>query len=265
MNKSIFESLKRRCEFIERLIESCTDYLSRTPEGRLDIKKRGNTKYYYMFRTTNGRREICYLGNKRDKKVCTYAQRSYIEKLLRAAKKEHKVIRRYLGNMPKKTFEDVYYSLTDDRKELIKPYILSDEDYAKAWEQKEYTPKSFREGIPVYMTMKGERVRSKSEQIIADRLYANGIPYRYECPLALDDLVIHPDFTILRMSDREEVYLEHCGRKEDPGYAQDAISRFNNYALNGIVPGDRLFTLYETNKHPLDTRVLDKMIEKDFR
>ena len=35
------------------------------------------------------------------------------------------------------------------------------------------------------LIQKNERVRSKSEKIIADMLYHKNIPYKYECPINL--------------------------------------------------------------------------------
>ena len=113
--------------------------------------------------------------------------------------------------------------------------------------------------------MNGERVRSKSEQIIADHLKKAGIPYKYEYPTMINGKIIHPDFKILRVSDRMELYLEHCGRVDKPGYYDDMVIRINNYAMNGIVIGCNLFLLFETADVPLDVRVLDKLIEEQFR
>jgi predicted nuclease of restriction endonuclease-like RecB superfamily len=113
--------------------------------------------------------------------------------------------------------------------------------------------------------MRGERVRSKSEVIIADRLLISGIPYKYECPLKVGKRVIHPDFTILRLSDRRVVYYEHCGKLDDPEYAEDLVNRVNDYNHAGIIQGERLFMTFETSKTPLDVRVLDKMIKENFR
>lgn len=45
-------------------------------------------------------------------------------------------------------------------------------------------------------------------KIIADKLNNLGIPYRYEYPMILEgNIRIHPDFTILKMPERKEVYL----------------------------------------------------------
>ena len=113
--------------------------------------------------------------------------------------------------------------------------------------------------------MKGERVRSKSEVIIADRLYAKGIPYKYECPFLAGNEIIHSDFTILRLSDRKIVYHEHCGMMGKPEYVEDMISRVNKYAHEGIYLGDRLFLTFESSGQPMDISWLDDFIERNYR
>ena len=101
--------------------------------------------------------------------------------------------------------------------------------------------------------------------MIADRLFFRGVPYKYECPIKVGDKIFHPDFTILRISDRKEIYYEHLGKMGDEDYAQTAVLRINKYVMNGFAVGDRLFTTMESYKAPLDLRVLDKMIESSFR
>lgn len=115
------------------------------------------------------------------------------------------------------------------------------------------------------MTDRGERVRSKSEQLIANRLLAKGIPYKYECPINVGGKIFHPDFTILRISDRKEIYYEHLGKMGDEEYAHTTILRINKYVMNGIALGEKLFTTMESYTAPLDLRVLDQMIESSFR
>ena len=91
-----------------------------------------------------------------------------------------------------------------------------------------------------------------------------GVPYRYECPLIINGKIIHPDFTILRMSDRKILYLEHCGRMDDPKYTEDMIKRANDYSEAGIILGDRLFYTFESDTTPLDVKVIDRLIEENF-
>jgi len=52
---------------------------------------------------------------------------------------------------------------------------------------------------------------------------------------------------------------------DDPDYANDNIQKITYYQLSGYTQGDRLFTTMETRQHPLDVRVLDQLIEEQFR
>ena len=63
----------------------------------------------------------------------------------------------------------------------------------------------------IYSTSKGDKVRSKSEVIIANMLYEQGVEYEYEKKLFYDkDKWMEPDFTI-KMEDGKEIYWEHLG------------------------------------------------------
>ena len=81
------------------------------------------------------------------------------------------------------------------------------------------------------MTLKGDRVRSKSEQIIADRLFINNIPYKYEYPIEINGIIYHTDFRILRMSDRKELFYEHFGKMGDEQYANDNIRSIRSLSI----------------------------------
>ena len=123
--------------------------------------------------------------------------------------------------------------------------------------------KGFTEDAPEFYTAKGEQVRSKSEILIADTLYRKNIPYCYERPLEFPGAGrIHPDFTILRRSDRKEVYWEHLGMMDDPEYAANALMRIDLYERNGIFPGDRLILTHETGRQPLRTRLIEVLAER---
>lgn len=112
-----------------------------------------------------------------------------------------------------------------------------------------------------FYTKKNERVRSKSEVIIANLLNMMNLPYRYECALVVGDRKIHPDFTILDVENRRQVYLEHCGMMDTPNYAKSAVERINLLALNNICIGENLICTFETSTHVMDTRVVKKEIQ----
>ena len=104
-------------------------------------------------------------------------------------------------------------------------------------------------------------MRSKSELIIADLLYKEGVPYRYEYPLYLNGLGrIYPDFTVLNTKERKELHWEHLGMMDDAEYAENALRRIAVYEKNGIFPGENLILTHETRKNPLDQKIIKMMI-----
>ncbi len=135
------------------------------------------------------------------------------------------------------------------------------EQQVEQWMSKTYTGKEFKNDTPVILTERGERVRSKSEKILADYFYHRGIQYKYEHPLYLKGYgTVYPDFTFLSKRTRKEIYWEHDGKMDDPAYAQNAVRKIQAYEDNDIYPGERLILTFETTKTVLDTRLIEKMI-----
>lgn len=97
----------------------------------------------------------------------------------------------YLRNDPK-NFVGSYIAKKDlpmvqqlAQKEYDKKILETEEQFLKKWQQNSYEGKTFAEDAPALFTVKGERVRSKSEVIIADLLEREKIPYHYEKPIWL--------------------------------------------------------------------------------
>ena len=263
MDKDIIEQLNSRLSKLNKLIAYVEDNLSSLPAGNLHIRRKNGKDYYYAEseNCTNNYGVPIY-----DKKLISdMAQRSYYLKILRSAETERKTILQFLDRIPHGSFEDIYESLPESRQSLISPVRLTDRQYVERWQNQQYKHKAFYEGDPFFVTDRGERVRSKSEQLIANRLNAKGIPYKYECPITVNGEILHPDFTILRISDRKELYYEHLGKMGDEDYAYKTIKRINNYIMNDITPGKNLFTTMESYKVPFDIRTLDILIEENFR
>lgn len=97
----------------------------------------------------------------------------------------------------------------------------------------------FLEGGLIHRTERGDLVRSKSELVIADKLYARRVRYEYEQPLALPDgRVRYPDFTIADDARGKTFYWEHLGLLEDPGYRSRWERKRAEYRQAGILPWD---------------------------
>lgn len=73
---------------------------------------------------------------------------------------------------------------------------------------------------------------------------------------------IYPDFTFLSRKTRKEIYWEHLGRMDDPNYAKSAIKKIQMYENNDIFVGERLILTYETATTVLNTRDIERKVEK---
>ena len=262
MINNVKNALIARSKKMTELKASLDEQLKSLPEGSIITKRRKyGTGYYWI----NNKTKPKYLSKKDSVLIEQLIQKAYIKEVIKSSETELNGLNRMLDCYPKITAEDIYEQLSDDRKRLVKPIITPIEQYVQEWQSRPYTPKPIAEGTPIFETLRGERVRSKSEQIIADRLYANGIPYKYECPLIVNGKLIHPDFTILRRSDRKEVYHEHLGKTDDEKYQNDNVPRINDYILGGYMLGDKLFLSFESSTNPLDARVIDKLINDQYK
>lgn len=268
--KKIETILKEELKQLKQVMEATKQRLVNAPEGALRVRTwNGKIEYYYRSNDTENTKESRsngrYLKKKEEALAKSIAQRDYDTAVENKAKKRIYAIEKFLKTYEKTNLKQLYQDTVPGRRQLIIADIMSDEEYAKHWQSVVYQGKEFTDDDIEIITERGERVRSKSEKIIADKLYALGIPYRYEYPLFLSGGVrVYPDFTILKLPEREEVYLEHFGRMDDADYVDTVLYKLNTYEKNEIYLGVNLFITHETSKNPLNTRVLDGMLRKLF-
>lgn len=295
--------LRKELDKLEEIVDKSEKRLSKIPRGRLRVvEKQGKYEYYlkednYAINSEvltadapksctasdtvvaaatykadgNGR----YLRKDEMQTAEAIAQRDYDIQVLKRAKERKKEIERFLKRYESTSLRNIYGKMCGGRRKLIDEnldmFLISDDEYVKRWLATEYMTKGILDdgdNEQVIITEKGERVRSKSEKIIADKLYMLGIPYRYECPVMMkgqrENITVYPDFTILRMSDRREVYFEHFGLMDDAEYIGTVMRKLDTYERNGIYLGINLFFTHETSKAPLNTVALDMLLRKLF-
>ncbi len=228
------------------------------PKGSLNYSKSNGCIQYYQ--SLEGKERI-YISSNDKKLVSALAQKDYDRQFIKVVNKEIINIKSVLEKLYESRLVDVYSGLNELRKTHVSPYILTDEQYIDNWLGLEYKGKELDDDVMEIITERGERVRSKSEKIIADKLFSLGIPYRYECPLKLKGVgVIYPDFTLLNINTREEIYLEHFGMMDKEDYCQKAISKIASYEKNGIYIGERLLVTFETSNQMLDMRTFERKL-----
>lgn len=258
----IREQLNMSRKELNRIINKARSRLKNAPPGTLSIYIEKGNPYYYLNIMEDGKRRKHYLRKQDSYKISSLAQKDFDKQIINAAEKQKKCIDDFLKEYDGYALRNIYAKLSPQRKQLIEADIVDDEEYARRWMSVEYEPGRFEFAAGEYYTLKGERVRSKSEKIIADALFQNGIPYRYEYPLHLNNgQTWRPDFTILNKRTREEFILEHFGMMDDPDYCAGALGKLHVYMENGYFPGENLLITAESSSKPLNTKTLDILID----
>lgn len=261
--KEELELIKKRETILQHGIVKATRELKSAPTGRLRISGKKYPRYYRVTKASGPLGE--YLNRSEYETARALAQKAYSEKFLRAASEELAELENTLSLVTSCKAEATFSNLTPERQKLVTPYILTDEAYALNWEKIERRRNPYMVEKKIYPTRKGDMVRSKSEEILADMLYDIGIPYAYEAELSLaGGKIRYPDFTMLDIRKREEVYLEHLGLLDDEFYVRKSLSKLSEYMKNGIYLGKNLIVTFESQYIPFDARSVRKMLTDYF-
>lgn len=271
------EKLTKELNELQRLKEIVIKSLKQAPEGRLRSEMaQGKYPQYYLI---NDMYKKTYPKGKYLKKgeldiAKRLAQKEYDQYVLDEIGKREKDIKNRLTLFENNNgIHKAYERLSCAKKHLVTPYVLPDEEYVNEWKKSltngstSYPLTNGSNPYPVtngFITENGELVRSKSEKIIADKLFIHNVPYKYEAGIVLNNKTIYPDFTILIVKTRETVYFEHFGMMDNPDYCKSAIERMELYESNGIHLGERLFVSFESSLKPISVSWIDMLIEKSF-
>jgi DNA helicase IV len=116
---------------------------------------------------------------------------------------------------PETSFEIMHKLIIESCEEvdyllMLKRYILDFAVDKIHLQKKDYKGQVYNNKY--YTTLDGNKVRSKSEQYIADWMYRYSIPYEYEPLLNISDFEFKPDFYIPQAN----LYIEHISDKSAP-------------------------------------------------
>ena len=245
---------EKRAKELKKMRKIVIARLNKAPEGKLRIKRVNGHPYFYIrleSEDLNGK----YLSREQAKLIQKLAQKGYDERALTAIDAELNVIKncgRHWSELPDVEVEKVYESIAAELQELVTPLTETDQHFAKRWQEAEFEPLKYREEDKKHATERGEMVRSKSEEIIANLLFQKGVPYKYECPLKVCGRTVYPDFTVLDVKKRREVYWDHLGLADDRDYSIRAIWKLQAYSFAGLITQNRVIITAETQNDPLD-------------
>lgn len=249
-----------RAEAMADMVRHINQMLAGAPKGSLiESQSHGCTQYRQYL---NGKYIYLSVSDDADK-ITALAQKSYEQQIRRAASDELKAIEAYLRLMPEKTVEEIYGSLSPERQKLVTPYTAN-QDFINQWYQRHrpWTQNSYP--IQGNYVLNGVHFRSRAEWILANLLEKQNSPWVYETPLQVTKdgytETLFPDFTVLNVRTMQTLYIEYFGRLSSPSYLEKAYQKVKLYEENRIYPGKELILLGETEKSPLDTVHMERVL-----
>lgn len=254
---SINEQLKARLSSNNKILTETKNSLKKLRiDGELYIcHDKGRTNYYRIDDANNR----TYISKKNTKLLKQLANKKYYRKVISLIDKENAWINKTLRACPAQTYEQLYAD-NPDMRALINPIYKTDKEMMEHWDAMRYESNPFMPEKKIHKTNRGEYVRSKSEKIIADKLFELGIPYKYEYPIMVNGKIRYVDFFILSITLRKAFMLEHFGMMGDPAYVKDAVEKIHEYEKAGIRMGDKLIATFEYDNESIDMEVFTSMI-----
>ena len=271
----IIPQLEERLEELKETLKELTNSYSKSSLKDYSLRiaqKHGHPDYYYVNKDTP--QGGIYIPKNKTAFAQQLAQKDYDADIITLLQKEIKATERFIKQIAgKKTktgllskTQALYGKMCLVRQNLVAPITLTDKQYKAKWLDVKWEGLPFNPGTPVYTTINGVRVRSKSEVLIADALVRLGVPFRYEYPLKLskqqthETIKLYPDFLCLNLRTRQEFYWEHFGLMDSQDYAQNTTSKLHLYAENKIHLGKNLIITMETQIEPLTPDIIEQEI-----
>lgn len=281
----ITADLENRLRQLKQVLATTQKRLVNTPQGHLRVSQKGHNPEFYQI-TKPGDTHGTYIPRAKLTLARRLAQSDYDTRIIKQLNQEIRALQKYLvqtkggdncttgrsGAGADSALTAIYTKLCPARQSLVTPITLTDAQYAAQWQAVSWTGLPFSPDSPDYTTARGERVRSKSEVIIADTLARHGIPYRYEYPLELKTArsvnsacsghTFHPDFLCLNVRTRAEFYWEHFGLMDNPDYLERTLVKLKDFADIGLFPGKNFLFTMEAATCPLSTRLIENLINE---
>ena len=258
-------SLEKIAEWIEieikretNVMEYIVKRIKHLAPGSLQVNAVKNDRYYRQTTYLNGKRVFINLDPSKDSDweiIRELMEKKSAVHGLPILKKNTKALRQCLSKI--KPYDPASFRYG---KYLGSGYYLEGDVCLSEWEDRKASQNFYFEEGLIHTTKSGDRVRSKSEVMIADALFDSKLLFKPEPALELGDEIVYPDFEIVHPSTHKLIWWEHFGMMDDPEYAYNAMEKLVEYVENGIVLGGNLIVTYETAMAPLTHKMIDKKL-----
>lgn len=224
--KLIYDQIKREVDILSRKYDKLQQQLLKMPEGELLCAKNGDYTKWYL----HNDKTLSYISKRENKLAEKLALKKYYEYQMQELEKQIHILEKCAAALKKVNMKSEYLLREESPYwKLLKIHFEKYEKEKISWMNGQYKCNPSHPENLIHKTMQGHLVRSKSEVIIANTLYMNQIPYRYENQLEIKGVILYPDFTILHPKTNNLCYWEHFGMMENETYRENA---YNKLKLN---------------------------------
>jgi hypothetical protein len=254
--------LVEQMDYESTLLERFEKEMQIMPEGSLCLKKvKGNSYIYYQNKKLSENRLLSPKKKEDSDLIGKIRKKFFIKKSIYQLRENRKIAEVMLRNFNPFDPEVIRNQLGSVYKEVqIIEWKSFMELELEKWKENKNENFLHPEGLK-HISAKGQRVRSKSETIIADLLDYKNIIYKYEEPLNLNGQNFLPDFTILRSFDSRTVYWEHFGMIYDLEYRKNMEAKLLAYGNSGIIPWDNLIITFDSEEGSIDVSIISAVID----
>ena len=256
----LLDELNSRRDLLEKIIALIQKRTAALPDARMWSSRSGEKVNYYLVDSEGNKK---YINSSNKSLIQALAQREYESLVFKKCKKELYHINKLTQLQEEKYLLTADNKISDSKRKWIQKYQLSDDEFRANWEAKQYEGKGFEDGSQEIYTDRGERVRSKSEKIVADFFFHSNIPYKYEKPIILNGLTVYADFSVLSVKLRKEFVVELFGMMDNPEYAAATVRKIDTYARAGYIIGKNLIPMFESSQIPISVNML-KAIKTEY-
>ncbi len=246
---------------LEAKIREVDLLLAGLPDGRIQYSKSDSRDRWFY--TLHGQRHA--LTKKDQPLTVLLALKSYRLRLRAQYQAEPDAANAYLQKYeqrPKRTVDALL--ARPAYREILQDHLVPLQAELDAWMHADYEQNPVNAEDRKIPTACGLLVRSKSEAVICDALYANHIPFRYDSRMDFGNVTRYPDFVIRHPKTGEFYIWEHLGKMDSPRYSTGTFQKLALYNKNGWLLTRNLILTAESDQNPLDFRYVANLIRFYF-
>lgn len=261
----------------KKLAEIYEKKLSDMPDGSITFKNiRGNTYYYHVMPIS---RKQKYIRKNNRQLINKLKEKRLILESLKVLYSNIELQEAVLNIYKSYAPVDIYNEIKAVHKNISLESIMDDENIrmsktehqnkdtksSSSYHQNNYDDCSYADaGEDWHETTFGLKVRSKSEAIIAEILYSEGIDFEYEAPLHLFDEndgehLYYPDFKLQNKSG-ETIYWEHFGLMNRYDYRERNFNKLTVFYFNNILLGENLIITNDNKNGKINVSAIMKIV-----